>query len=41
MPGITVRLAAQADIREAAEWYESQRPGLGSEFTLQLDRIGR
>ena len=41
MAEVIVRPGAQADIREAAEWYESQRPGLGSEFTLQLDRIGR
>jgi hypothetical protein len=31
----TVRPAAQADIREAALWYDAQRPGLGSEFTLR------
>lgn len=36
MAEITVRLAAQADIREAALWYDAQRPGLGTEFTLQL-----
>ena len=34
-----VRRAAQADVREAALWYESRRPGLGTEFTLQLDAL--
>jgi toxin ParE1/3/4 len=39
MPEITVRLAAQADIREAALWYDAQRPGLGTEFTLRIDAL--
>jgi hypothetical protein len=39
MPEITVHLAAQADIREAALWYDAQRPGLGTEFTLQIDGL--
>lgn len=33
---VRVRKQAQADIDEAARWYESQRPGLGGEF---LDEI--
>ncbi|MCI0570115.1 MAG: type II toxin-antitoxin system RelE/ParE family toxin [Myxococcaceae bacterium] len=28
-----IRNEAQADIREAAQWYEAQRAGLGTEFT--------
>ncbi|MGZ9262813.1 MAG: type II toxin-antitoxin system RelE/ParE family toxin, partial [Candidatus Binatia bacterium] len=39
MAEVIVRRGAQADIREAALWYESQRPGLGSEFTLRLDAL--
>ena len=39
MPEITVRLAAQADIREAALWYDAQRPGLGTEFTFRIDAL--
>lgn len=39
MAEVIVRRAAQADVREAALWYESGRPGLGSEFTLQFDAL--
>jgi hypothetical protein len=39
MAEVIVRLAAQADVREAAPWYESRRAGLGSEFTLQFDAL--
>jgi len=39
MVEVIVRPAAQADIREAALWYESQGPGLGSEFTLRFDAL--
>ena len=39
MAEVIVRPGAQADIREAALWYESRRPGLGSEFTLRFDAI--
>ena len=31
MPEVIVRPGAQADIREAALWHESRRPGLGIE----------
>jgi toxin ParE1/3/4 len=37
MAEVVVRPEAQADIREAALWYESRRSGLGSEFTLRFD----
>jgi plasmid stabilization system protein ParE len=39
MPEVIVRPGAQADIREAALWYESRRPGLGSDFTLRFDTL--
>jgi len=39
MADVIVRRAARADVRDAALWYENQRPGLGSEFTLQLDAL--
>jgi hypothetical protein len=31
-----IRPEAQADIEEAAFWYEDQRPGLGENFTHEL-----
>ncbi|HEY6073966.1 MAG TPA: type II toxin-antitoxin system RelE/ParE family toxin [Anaerolineales bacterium] len=34
---IVVRPAAAADIEEAFEWYERQRPGLGEDFLTALD----
>ena len=39
MSDVIVRRAARADVRDAALWYESQRPGLGSELTLQFDAL--
>jgi toxin ParE1/3/4 len=39
MADLFVRLAAEADVREAALWYESKREGLGAEFTLELDAL--
>lgn len=33
MAAPTLRAEAAADIREAAGWYEGERPGLGREFT--------
>lgn len=39
MAEVIVRPGAQADIREAALWYENRRPGLGSEFTLWFDAL--
>ena len=32
---------AEADIAEAALWYEDQRPGLGREFVAQVDAVLR
>ena len=39
MAEVIVRRGAQADIREAALWYEGRRPGLGSELTLRFDAL--
>ena len=39
MAEVIVRPGAQTDIRAVALWYESQRPGLGSEFTLRFDGL--
>ena len=30
---------AASDIRQAFEWYDAQRSGLGEEFTVAVDRI--
>jgi plasmid stabilization system protein ParE len=42
---LVVRKAAEADIAEAARWYEQRSPGLGSEFLraveVTLAEIGR
>ena len=37
--GVNVRPSAEADVREAAFWYEAKREGLGAEFTLELDAL--
>jgi len=34
---VIVRPAAAADIEDAYQWYESQRPGLGEEFLAALN----
>ena len=34
---LVVREAAEADIVEAARWYEQRSPGLGSEFLRAID----
>jgi len=34
---LVVRDAAEADIAEAARWYEGRSPGLGSEFLRAVD----
>ena len=36
---VIVRPWAEADVREAAFWYESKREGLGAEFALELDAL--
>ena len=37
--GVIVRPLAEADVREAAFWYEHKREGLGAEFTLEVDAL--
>ena len=36
---LSVRLAALADLDDAYDWYESQRPGLGDEFLAAVDDV--
>jgi plasmid stabilization system protein ParE len=36
---VTIRPWAEADVREAAFWYEDKREGLGVEFTLEVDAL--
>jgi hypothetical protein len=33
---VTVRAAAQADLRDACDWYDAQREGLGNELLLAV-----
>ena len=33
---VSIRAAAEADLREAEDWYEGQRPGLGGEFLISV-----
>jgi plasmid stabilization system protein ParE len=35
---LQIHADAKAEAREAVEWYESKRPGLGAEFLDELDR---
>ena len=37
MPSLIVRPDAEADITDAAVWYETQSNGLGSEFSRSVD----
>ena len=41
---VSIRPEAQADIKEAASWYESREPGLGNRFKVEartaIKRIG-
>jgi plasmid stabilization system protein ParE len=36
---VILRPKAEADLREAARWYESQRPCLGGQFLDEIDSI--
>jgi plasmid stabilization system protein ParE len=36
---VIIRPAAEADLRDARLWYESQRSGLGDELLNEIDRI--
>ena len=35
---VVFRRAASIEFREAATWYEHQRPGLGEEFAFEVDQ---
>jgi plasmid stabilization system protein ParE len=37
-PPLLIRSEAEAEIQEAYEWYETQRPGLGDEFLIEVRR---
>ena len=39
MRRLRVRAAAGRDVRDAARWYETQRPGLGDRFVAEVDRL--
>ena len=34
---LVIRPRAEADLREAQNWYENQRAGLGAEFLAEID----
>jgi plasmid stabilization system protein ParE len=34
---LVIRPGAETDLRDAKQWYESQRPGLGAEFIAELE----
>lgn len=36
---VIVRALAEADVRNAAFWYETKRDGLGIEFSLEIDAL--
>ena len=35
---ITFHRAARAELIDAADWYQSKRPGLGDEFIVEIER---
>ena len=39
MHQIVVRRLAEQDLEQAQDWYEEQRPGLGSEFRQTIDGL--
>ncbi len=39
MRKVVFRSGFENDVRAAAEWYESERQGLGAEFLEELDRM--
>lgn len=40
-PELIIRPEAEAEMREAFDWYEERVPGLGSDFLLNLDAAFR
>jgi toxin ParE1/3/4 len=35
---LQIRLAAEADVAEAAQWYDQRQPGLGEKFVREVDQ---
>lgn len=35
---LKIRLAAEADLAEAAQWYNQRQPGLGEKFLREVDQ---
>ena len=35
---LKIRLAAEADVAEAAQWYNQRKPGLGEKFIREVDQ---
>jgi toxin ParE1/3/4 len=35
---LKIRQAAEADVAEAAQWYNQRQPGLGEKFIREVDR---
>ena len=35
---LKIRLPAEADVAEAAQWYNQRQPGLGEKFLREVDR---
>ena len=35
---LQVRLAAEADVAEAAQWYNDRQLGLGEKFVIEVDQ---
>jgi toxin ParE1/3/4 len=36
---VVLRPEVEADVKDAAEWYEAQQPGLGDEFREEILRV--
>ena len=36
---VVVQPEAEADLDEAFRWYEARKPGLGTEFLVEIDRV--
>ena len=37
-PRLVLRPQAEAELLDARDWYEDQRPGLGGDFAAEIDR---
>lgn len=36
---VVLRAEAQTDFDEAFDWYEAQRPGLGTDFATEVQKV--